>query len=244
MSKPTPLSRREVLQTAGLLGVSAAAISSQTWADQPSAGGISFAKESGLVTGKMKPLKYEEIPGLLTKAQVTPHYQAHYGGALKRFATIEQQLEGLYQGKEPLGGDALVFMHKDKVNRMNSVILHELYFDGLTPKPGEPAADIRAALAKRFGSLDRWIEDFKVCCMAANGWGMLVRDMVNGRLYNVSSDLHEVGVIWLGQPLVVCDVYEHAFYVDYTNKKQEYVNKFVQFLDWTEIDTRWQKLAS
>lgn len=113
-----------------------------------------------------------------------------------------------------------------------------------SPKPGDPAEDIRTAIGKRFGSLDRWIEDFKVCCMAANGWGMLVRDIANGRLYNVSSDLHEVGVVWLGQPLVVCDVYEHAFYVDYTNRKQEYVGKFVQFLDWAEIDGRYQALAS
>lgn len=241
MPMPKPLSRREVFQTAGLLGISAAAMSSGAQAAE--SGSLSFAKDSGLVTGKMKPLKYEAIPGLLTKEQVTPHYQAHYGGALKRFTTIEQQLDGLYQGKDPLGGDSLVFIHKDKVNKMNSVLLHELYFDGLTPKPGDPAEDIRAALAKRFGSLDRWIEDFKVCCMAANGWGMLVRDVVNGRMYNVSSDLHEVGVVWLGQPLVVCDVYEHAFYVDYTNRKQEYVNKFVQFLDWEEINRRWQTLA-
>jgi Fe-Mn family superoxide dismutase len=241
MSILKPLSRREVLQTAGVLGISAAAMSSGALAAEP--GNLPFAKESGLVTGKMKPLKYEEIQGLLTKEQVTPHYQAHYGGALKRFTTIEQQLDGLYQGKEPLGGDALVFIHKDKVNKMNSVLLHELYFDGLTPKPDNPAEDIRSALAKRFGTLDRWIEDFKVCCMAANGWGMLVRDVVNGRLYNVSSDLHEVGVVWLGQPLVVCDVYEHAFYVDYTNRKQEYVNKFVQFIDWTEVDSRYRALA-
>lgn len=243
MTMPKPLSRREVLQTAGLLGISAAAMSSNASAAESVAVGVPFAKESGLVTGKMKPLKYESIPGLLTKEQVTPHYQAHYGGALKRFATIEQQLDGLYQGKDPLGGDALVLMHKDKVNRMNSVLLHELYFDGLTPKPGDPAEDIRTALAKRFGSLDRWIEDFKVCCMAANGWGILVRDMVNGRLYNVASDLHEIGVVWLGQPLVVCDVYEHAFYVDYTNRKQEYVGKFVQFLDWPEINVRWRTLS-
>jgi len=239
---PKPLSRREVLATAGLLGISAATMSIDAQAAE--SGVLSFAKESGLVTGKMKPLKYEAIPGLLTKDQVTPHYQAHYGGALKRFAAIEQQLDGLYQGKDPLGGDALVFMHKDKVNRMNSVLLHELYFDGLTPKPGDPADDIRAALATRFGSLDRWIEDFKICCMAANGWGMLVRDVVNGRLYNVSSDLHEIGVVWLGQPLVVCDVYEHAFYVDYTNRKQEYVNKFAQFIDWNEVNDRLRALAT
>ena len=244
MSISKPLSRREVLQTASLLGITAAAVSGNAWAAEAGSAGLPFAKESGLMTGKMKPLKYEAIPGLLTKEQVTPHYQAHYGGALKRFTAIEQQLDGLYQGKEPLGGDAQVFLHKDQVNRMNSVLLHELYFDGLTPKPGDPVEDIRAALAKRFGSLDRWIEDFKVCCMAANGWGMLVRDMINGRLYNVSSDLHEVGVVWLGQPLVVCDVYEHAFYVDYTNRKQEYVEKFVQFLDWDEINSRFRLLAS
>ncbi|WP_425619018.1 superoxide dismutase [Anatilimnocola sp. NA78] len=243
MSMPKSLSRREILQTATLLGVSAAAVSSNARAAEPGGGGITFAKDSGLVTGKMKALKYDAIPGLLTKEQVTPHYQAHYGGALKRFTTIEQQLDGLYAGKEPLGGDALTFIHKDKVNRMNSVLLHELYFDGLTPRPGDPTEDIRTALAKRFGSLDRWIEDFKICCMAANGWGMLVRDIVNGRLYNVSSDLHEVGVVWLGQPLIVCDVYEHAFYVDYTNRKQEYVNKFVQFIDWSEVSSRSQCLS-
>ena len=97
-----------MLQTASLLGITAAATTPTALAaDTPSAG-LAMLKESGLVTGKMKPLKYEEIPGLLTKEQVTPHYQAHYGGALKRFTTIEQQLDGLYQGKEPLGGDAYV----------------------------------------------------------------------------------------------------------------------------------------
>jgi superoxide dismutase, Fe-Mn family len=242
MFSPKALSRRDVLHTAGLLGITAAVTADASAQDGPAE--LAMLKDSGLVTGKMKPLKYEAIPGLLTKEQVTPHYQAHYGGALKRFTTIEQQLETLYQGKEPLGGDAYTFIQKDKLNRMNSVLLHELYFDGLTPKPGNPVEDIRAALAKRFGSLDRWTEDFKACCQAANGWGILARDMVNGRLYNVASDLHEVGVLWLGQPLVVCDVYEHAFYVDYQNRKQDYLSKFVTFLDWDEINRRWRMLSA
>ncbi|MCI0360838.1 MAG: Fe-Mn family superoxide dismutase [Planctomycetaceae bacterium] len=242
MFSPKSLSRREVLQTASLLGISAAASTPALAAESPPAA-LAMLNGSGLVTGKMKQLKYEEIPGLLTKEQVTPHYRAHYGGALKRFTAIEQQLEGLYQGEKPLGGDAFSFLHKDQVNRMNSVLLHELYFDGLTPKPGMPAEDIRIALAKRFGSLDRWSEDFKACCQAAGGWGILARDMVNGRLYNVTSDLHEIGVIWLGQPIVVCDVYEHAFYVDYQNRKQEYIDKFVAFVDWDETNKRFQMLA-
>jgi Fe-Mn family superoxide dismutase len=239
MSQPKRLNRRQVLQTASVLGIGATACASSNVA---AAAGLPFTEGSGLVTGQLKPLKYEAIPGLLTKEQVTPHYQAHYGGALKRFVSLEQQIDKLVAGKEPLGGDAYTLMQKDKVNRMNSVLLHELYFDGLTAKPADPQEDIRAALAKRFGTLDRWIEDFKATCMACAGWGILARDVVNGKLYNVASDLHEVGVIWLGQPVLVCDVYEHAFYVDYQNRKQEYVNKFVQFLDWAEINRRWSVL--
>jgi Fe-Mn family superoxide dismutase len=241
MSHPTPLGRREVLRTATALGLGGTALGLASLAR--AADPARLVSESGLVTGKPKQLKYTEIPGLLTKAQVEPHYAAHYGGALKRLVAIEEQMDKLFAGAAPAAGDAHVFAVKDRVNKMNSVLLHELYFDSLTPKPGDPKGDVRSALARRFGSLDRWAEDFRTCCLAAGGWGILARDAVNGRLYNVSSDLHEVGVIWLGQPLIVCDVYEHAFYVDYQNRKADYVAKFLTFLDWDEIDRRWLALA-
>ncbi len=239
MSGPTSLSRRDVIQTAAALGVVGALVPTAAHGADP----LPFAPGSGLVTGKPKVLKYDEIPGLLSKAQVAPHYSAHYGGALKRFTSVEDQLEKLIAGKEPLGGDAYAVLQRDKLSRMNSVLLHELYFDNLSPKPPEPKGDVRDAIAKRFGSVERWEEDFKACCTAAAGWAILARDAVNGKLYNVASDLHEVGVIWLGQPLVVCDVYEHAFYVDYQNKKADYVAKFARFLDWDEINRRWVALA-
>ncbi len=67
----------------------------------------------------------------------------------------------------------------------------------------------------------------------------LARDSVNGQLYNVASDLHEVGVLWFGQPLVICDVYEHAFYVDYQNRKADYIGKFLEHINWDEVNRRW-----
>jgi superoxide dismutase, Fe-Mn family len=240
MSQPAPLSRREILRTASLLGVGAVGVSipHALHAEESP-----YPRDSGLVTGQLRPLKYDALPGLLTKEQIAPHYNAHYGGALKRFVKIEQDLEALLKGNQPLGGDAFAFMQRDRLNRMNSVLLHELYFDNLISKPDAPLEDIRSALAKRFGSFDRWQEDFRAVCMAANGWGILARDMVNGKLYNVASDAHEVGVIWLGQPLLVCDVYEHAYYVDYENRKKDYVDKFLSFVDWKEINRRYQTLA-
>jgi Fe-Mn family superoxide dismutase len=124
------------------------------------------------------------------------------------------------------------------------VILHELYFDGLALKGTDPPDGIKTAVAKRFGSVDQWAEDFIASAKAAAGWAMLVVHPVNGRLYNVVSDEHSQGPLWLALPLVVIDTYEHAFYVDYQNKKAEYVEKFVRFIDWSEANRRYQSVAS
>jgi hypothetical protein len=98
MPAPKPLTRRQVLQTASLLGISAVSLSISSDTDAAESTADSLSPQSGLVTKQMKTLKYEEIPGLLTKSQVTPHYQAHYGGALKRFVALDQQLDTLYKG--------------------------------------------------------------------------------------------------------------------------------------------------
>jgi Fe-Mn family superoxide dismutase len=134
-------------------------------------------------------------------------------------------------------------MIKDRVNRANSVILHESYFENMAARSGPPETDLRSAVVQRFGSVERWMDDFRAACMAANGWGILARDAVNGQLYNVASDLHEVGVLWFGQPLVVCDVYEHAYYVDYQNRKADYVGKFLEHINWDEVNRRYRVVA-
>jgi Fe-Mn family superoxide dismutase len=203
----------------------------------------SFVRNSGLQTGQLKPLPYAELPGFLSKEQLAPHHTAHYGGALRALRSDEAQLEQMLKGGQPIGGAAFSFLQKDKVNRANSVVLHELYFDNMAARRPEPREDVRAALAARFGSLARWAEDFRATCMAANGWGILARDAVNGKLYNVASDLHEVGVLWFGEPLLVCDVYEHAYYVDYQNRKADYVGKFLEHVDWEEVNRRFRGLA-
>jgi Fe-Mn family superoxide dismutase len=86
--------------------------------------------------------------------------------------------------------------------------------------------------------VDKWAADFVASAKAAAGWAMLIVHPVNGRLYNVVSDEHAQGPLWLSVPLVVIDVYEHAFYVDYLNKKAVYVEKFLKFIDWAEADRR------
>jgi len=195
---------------------------------------------SGLITGTPKPLRHKEVPGFLSAAQIAPHHSAHYGGALKSFVGIDQKFEDAFLKGTAIDPAAFETLQRQKSSRGNSVILHELYFDGLALKAADPPEVVKKAVEKRFGSIDRWAADFVASARAAAGWAMLVLHPVNGRLYNVVSDEHAQGPLWLAAPLVVIDVYEHAFYVDYQNKKAEYVEKFLKFIDWTEADRRYR----
>ncbi len=204
------------------------------------ADGLDFA-QSGLATGKLKPLKHKEIPGFLSAEQIAPHHTAHYGGALKTFVAIDAKFEDNFQKGTAIDPLAFETMQRQKSSRGNSVILHEMYFDGLALKAVDPAEDVRNAIAKRFGSLEKWSADFIASAKAAAGWAILVQHPVNDRLYNIVSDEHAMGPLWLAMPLVVIDVYEHAFYIDYQNKKADYIEKFMQHIDWTEVNRRYRK---
>ena len=231
----SPLSRRNFLFTS-----SGAAAGMFTAAGPADAGEESptNASQSGLATGNLKPLKHKAIPGFLSAEQITPHHTAHYGGALKGYVAADQRLEESMQSGAAVDAAAYGALKRTINSRGNSVILHELYFDGLSPEKVDPVEDVRTAIAKRFGSLEKWTADFIASAKEAAGWAMLVKHPMNGKLYNVVSDEHAMGVLWMAVPLVVIDTYEHAFYIDYQNRKPEYVEKFVSFIDWKEVSLR------
>jgi Fe-Mn family superoxide dismutase len=198
---------------------------------------------SGLATGRPKALKHQEIPGFLTAAQIAPHHTAHYGGALKAFVAADARLEEAGKAGQTIDAAAFSSLKRTINSRGNSVPLHELYFDGLAAAAVDPAAEVRAEIEKRFGSLDKWSADFIASAKDAAGWAMLVRHPISGKLYNVVSDEHAIGLLWMAVPLVVIDTYEHAFYIDYQNRKAEYVEKFMAHIDWRDVALRFHSAA-
>jgi len=200
--------------------------------------GVDFS-HSGLVTGQPKPLKHTSIPGFLSAEQMAPHHTAHYGGALKGYAAADARLEASTKSGEAIEGAAFGALKREVNSKGNSVVLHEFYFDGLAPRASDPEAGIRSAIELRFGSLEKWADDFAASAKGAAGWAMLVRHPVNQKLYNVVSDEHAMGVLWMAAPLVVIDTYEHAFYIDYQNRKTEYVDGFLAHIDWNEAGRRF-----
>ncbi len=184
--------------------------------------------ESGIVTGKPRALRYEAVEGFLSKEQIGWHHDSHYGGALKKFVQLDADATG---------------DHRLRTAKMNSVVLHELYFDNMAGKPSDPKSSANAALKKRFGSVDRWIADFRAAALSSRGWAVLAWHPVNGKLYNIATDAHDDGPAWFGVPLVVVDMYEHAYYLDFQNKKKDYVNGFTDHVDWAEVDRRVKATA-
>jgi len=208
-------SRRDLMSTAA--GVASAGfLSGSPPQDEP---------ESGLVTGKPKALAYTELSGFLSEEQIRWHHDSHYGGALKKFNELDAAVTG---------------DHKTRIAKANSVILHELYFDNMTSAESDPTASAKEAMTARFGSVDRWMADFRAAAMSSRGWAVLAWHPVNGRLYNLATDSHADGPLWLGVPLVVVDMYEHSYYIDYQNRKADYVDGFTEHLNWAEIGRRIQ----
>ncbi|MCP4787347.1 MAG: hypothetical protein GY903_01495 [Fuerstiella sp.] len=199
---------------------------------------------SGLVTGNPKPLRHTSIPGFLSAEQIAPHHTAHYGGALRGYSGIDTKLEESIKAGTTIDTSAYGAMHRARQSKGNSVVLHELYFDGLVPRSPDPKTDVRTAIEKRFGSLEKWADDFQTSAKSAAGWAMLTYHPVNQKLYNVVSDEHAMGPLWMATPLVVIDVYEHAFYIDYHNRKAEYVEKFMDHIDWAEANGRYRGAAA
>lgn len=198
--------------------------------------------QSGLLTGKPIPQPYVSIPGFLSAEQLAPHYSAHYGGALRGYNAADKKLQSSIITATSLDSSAYGAIQRARANKGNSVILHELYFEGMTPKAEAPKAEIHLAIERRFGSIDKWAADFQACSKTASGWAVLAYDSVNAKLYNLVCDKHATGLLWMATPLIVLDVYEHAYYVDYKNNKTEYIDKFMRHINWGMVNDRYKTI--
>jgi len=118
--------------------------------------------------------------------------------------------------------------------------LHELYFGNLGGNSQiAPDSKIAKRLTAQFGSVESWASDFKATgAMRGIGWVVLYEDPVTGRLINAWINEHDVGHLAGGRPLLIMDVFEHAFIPDYGLKKGDYIEAFFKNIDWKAVDSR------
>lgn len=123
---------------------------------------------------------------------------------------------------------------------LDGVILHEFYFENIGGYETQPDDMIKRALDRDFGSYDKWKKHFVATAKASRGWAILCFDPRSNRYRNISLDAHDVGNVQISIPLIVLDMYEHAYFLQYADNKAEYINKFMNNIDWEVIKARFE----
>ncbi|MSU75166.1 MAG: superoxide dismutase [Candidatus Magasanikbacteria bacterium] len=126
----------------------------------------------------------------------------------------------------------------------NGMRLHELYFGNMSPKSsgaasGHAGSALEEKMIKEWGSYEAWEKDFKaVGSMRGIGWAILYLDKEADRLFNVWINEHDVGHFAGCTPILVMDVFEHAFILDYGTKRADYIESFMKAVDWGVVEAR------
>jgi len=117
--------------------------------------------------------------------------------------------------------------------------LHEFYFENLGAKPLDPGGALAKKIAADFGSYENWEKDFKATgAMRGIGWTILYQDPVNGKLINFWINEHDVAHPAGCTPLLIMDVFEHAFMIDYGLKRADYITAFFTNINWGAVEAR------
>ena len=127
---------------------------------------------------------------------------------------------------------------------LDGAILHELYFENIGGIAQKPCEKLNKLINIQFGSYQSFLDDLTACCKAARGWCVFGYEHRTATFRNILFDAHNVGNITLGYPLLVIDMYEHAYFYDYQTDKAKYIIAVIDNINWDVVEKRVEYLFS
>ena len=190
-----------------------------------------------------QPLRFDpaKLKGLSEKL-IKSHWENNYGGAVKALNVVEQKLASMLTEKDLppyIYGD----LKREELVRTGSVILHENYFANLGGD-GKVSGKVLDLIKEWFGSYELWEAEFKKTANAlagGSGWTILSYNLHTGEVHNYWAWDHMHNAP-LGYPLLVLDMYEHAYHMDYGAAAAKYVDAFMQNVNWDEVNRRAEEM--
>ena len=183
-------------------------------------------------------------PGFSEKL-LKDHFEL-YKGYVKNVNTVYDTLNEFFR-KKKTGSPEYNEVRRRFGWEFNGMRLHELYFGNLSKKgsPLDPESDLLRKMTEEFGSYKQWEQDFKdVAALRGIGWVILYYDQAADLLLNCWINEHDLGHLAGASPILVLDVFEHAYISDYGVKKDGYISAFFQALAWNEADARFDQAIS
>lgn len=184
------------------------------------------------------PYAYAALEPVIDARTVELHYQFHHKPAV---AAANKAEEALAKARD--SGDFSLVKHYEKELAFNlsSHILHTLYWTSLRPGIAAPKGELLSAIEKDFGAYDKFKAHLAAAATAveASGWAVLAYHPLTGKLMILQCENHQKLTAWGVMPVLVLDVWEHAYYLKYQNRRAEYVNNLIGIIDWESVAARY-----
>ena len=121
--------------------------------------------------------------------------------------------------------------------------LHCVFWKNMGPNGGgKPEGALLKQIEKDFGSYEKFVAQFKAASTAVegSGWGLLVKNHAVGKLEVLTAEKHGNLTQWVVEPILALDVWEHAYYLKYQNKRAAYVEAFFNVINWRDVEARFK----
>jgi Fe-Mn family superoxide dismutase len=170
---------------------------------------------------------------------IESHYENNYGAALNRLNVLSQEIEQFDFGTT--SDQSLARVKRDQIEALNSTLLHELYFASLGGDGRVLPDALSSAIARDFGSVDRWRREFVGIAnglAGGSGWVLLTYVPRDGRLINQIASDHDQGIAG-AVPVLALDMYEHAYHLEFGANASAYIAAFMRNIDWSAVMLRY-----
>ncbi len=201
-------------------------------------------------TLKPLPYAYDSLEPFIDEKTVTIHHDKHQqtyvdnlNKALSKHPELfNMSLDDILKNVELIPED----IKQAIINNAGGVYNHEFYFDGIAPnKGGEPEGSLKEAIYNTFGSYENFKSKLKEAALGqfGSGWGWLILNK-NNKLEIISTANQNNPLSNNQIPLLTVDVWEHAYYLKYQNKRADYLDCFFELINWDVISERFKKATN
>lgn len=188
-----------------------------------------------------------KLYNLTTEFQSASTKQAHfelYENYIKSFNRVSAELDAVDRSEVNSNNSQFRSLKIDETYNMNAVFLHELYFANISDLQSKITMDSLAfmRISRDFGTFDKWQSDFIACCQASRcGWAITYYNIFTQTYMNAVVDLHNIEIPVGCFPVIVMDVWQHAYYKDYLRDVKTYTVAMMKELNWSVIEERFRK---
>jgi Fe-Mn family superoxide dismutase len=185
------------------------------------------------------PYAYNALEPVIDEQTMRLHHDVHHAGYVKGLNLAEEKI-----AEARKSGDYGLIKHWERELAFHGSghVLHVLFWTNLSPKGGgEPTGKLAEAIKQEWGSFDGFKKEFSAAANAVegSGWGILTYNVPLKQLAILQVEKHQDLNQWGAVPLLVADVWEHAYYLKYQNKRGEYVDNLFKIFDWKEVEKRF-----